>query len=123
MRLFIADDSKILRGCLVEILNEIEGVEIIGQEGDPARILEAIDILKPDLVILDIQMPGGSGILVLEAIKKKEKPPAVIMFTNYPYLQYRKRCMDAGADYFFFKTTELEKLIEVVKNSVQVFVG
>lgn len=119
MRLFIADDSKILRERLVEILSEIEDVEIIGQEGDTAKVIEAIQELKPDLVILDIRMPGGNGIMVLEKLKKMENPPIVVMFTNYPYLQYRKRCFDSGADYFFYKATEFEKLVEVIKESAK----
>lgn len=119
MRLFIADDSKILRERLVEILSEIEDVEIIGQEGNTAKVIEAVERLKPDLVILDIRMPGGNGIMVLEKLKKLENPPIVIMFTNYPYLQYRKRCFDSGADYFFYKATEFEKLVEVIKESAK----
>lgn len=119
MRLFIADDSTILRERLVEILSEIEDVEIIGQEGDTAKVIETIQELKPDLVILDIRMPGGNGIMVLEKLKKMENPPIVVMFTNYPYLQYRKRCFDSGADYFFYKATEFEKLVEVIKKSAK----
>ena len=121
MRLFIADDSEILRERLVDILSEIEGIEIVGQEGDAIRVIAAIERLNPDLVILDIQMPGGNGILVLETLKKKEKPPLVIMFTNYPYLQYRKRCLDAGADFFFYKATEFEKLVNVIRKSAKAY--
>ena len=121
MRLFIADDSEILRERLVDILSEIEGIEIVGQEGDAIRVIAAIERLDPDLVILDIQMPGGNGILVLETLKKKEKPPLVIMFTNYPYLQYRKRCLDAGADFFFYKATEFEKLVNVIRKSAKAY--
>ena len=98
MRLFIADDSEILRERLVESISEIENVVIVGQEGDKIRAIEAVEKLRPDLVIMDIKMPGGNGITALETLKKKENPPIVIMFTNYPYLQYRKKCMDAGAD-------------------------
>ncbi len=119
MRLFIADDSEILRERLVEILSEIESVEIVGQEGDTVRAIEAIERLKPDLVILDIRMPGGNGIGVLEKLKKMEDPPIVIMFTNFPYLQYRKRCFDSGADYFFYKSTEFEKLVDVIRESAE----
>lgn len=121
MRLFIADDSEILRERLVETLSEIEGVEIVGQEGNPVKVIEAVERFKPDLVILDIQMPGGNGILALEKIKKMEDPPIVIMFTNYPYLQYRKRCFDSGADYFFYKSTEFEKLIDVIRESTKAY--
>ena len=119
MRLFIADDSEILMERLVETLAEIDGVEIVGQERAAFAAIEAVERLKPDLVILDIQMPGGNGIMVLEKLKKTENPPIVVMFTNYPYLQYRKRCFDSGADYFFYKSTEFEKLVEVIRKSAK----
>jgi DNA-binding NarL/FixJ family response regulator len=115
MRIFIADDSEILRERLVEALSEIEGVHIVGEAGETVEIIQAVEKLEPDLIILDIRMPGGNGIMVLEALKKMQRPPIIIMFTNYPYLQYRKRCLDAGADFFFYKVTEFEKLIDKVR--------
>ena len=118
MRLFIADDSEILRERLVESISEIERVEIVGEEEGSTKAIEAVERLNPDLVIMDIKMPGGNGISALEALKKKKTPPIIIMFTNYPYLQYRKKCMDMGADYFFYKVTEFEKLISVIKKIV-----
>jgi DNA-binding NarL/FixJ family response regulator len=121
MRLFIADDSELLRERLVDVLSEIEGVEIIGQGEDTIEVVKAVERLHPDLVILDIRMPGGNGILVLEILKKMENPPLVIMFTNYPNLQYRMRCLGAGADFFFYKATELEKLIDAVKRSEKAY--
>jgi len=122
MRLFIADDSEVLRERLVDILSEIEGVKIVGQEGDATKVIAAIERLNPDLVILDIQMPGGNGISILETLKKMENPPLVIMFTNYPYLQYRRRCLEAGADFFFYKGTEFEKLIDVIRESAKTYI-
>jgi DNA-binding NarL/FixJ family response regulator len=115
MRIFIADDSEILRERLVEILSGIEGVLIVGQGGDTLEVIEAVGELKPDIVILDIRMPNGNGIVVLETLKKMQSPPLIIMFTNFPYLQYRKRCLDAGADFFFYKATEFEKLVDTVR--------
>jgi len=115
MRLFIADDSEILRGRLIDMLSEIEGIEIVGQAHESLDAIESIQELNPHVVILDIQMPQVNGIKVLEAIKKDDGSPTVIIFTNYPYPQYRKRCMDLGADFFFDKSTEFEKLIDTVK--------
>jgi DNA-binding NarL/FixJ family response regulator len=115
MRLFIADDSEILRVRLVDMLSEIEGIEIIGQAQESLDAIESIQKLNPHVVILDIRMPRINGIKVLEAIKKDDESPTVIIFTNYPYPQYRKRCMDLGADFFFDKSTEFEKLIDTVK--------
>ena len=115
MRIFIADDSEILRVRLVDMLSEIEGIEIIGQAQESLDAIESIQKLNPQVVILDIRMPRINSIKVLEAIKKDDESPTVIIFTNYPYPQYRKRCMDLGADFFFDKSTEFEKLIDTVK--------
>jgi DNA-binding NarL/FixJ family response regulator len=121
MRLFIADDSEILRSRLVDMLSEIEGINIVGEAKDAKEAVAGVKSLNPDVIILDIRMPGGDGIFALEAIKKSPKnQPKVIVFTNYPYLQYRKRCMDAGADFFFYKALEFERLIDLMRNLVQV---
>ena len=52
---------------------------------------------------------------VLASLKKGKNPPLVIIFTNYPYLQYRKKCLDVGADFFFYKATEFERLADLLK--------
>ena len=115
MRLLIVDDSDVLRGRLVDILSEIEGIEIVGEEKSSKNVVQAIKNLKPDVVILDILMPGENGMSALEAIKRGKESPIAIMFTNYPYLQYRKRSMDLGADYFFYKAIEFENLVKLIK--------
>jgi len=116
MRVIIADDSEILRSRLVEMLNEIKGIEIVAEAKDTREAVEAIRAHHPDVVIIDIRMPGNDGIVAIETIKKgKRNKPKIIVFTNYPYLQYRKRCMDAGADFFFYKALEFEKLVALIK--------
>jgi two-component system response regulator DevR len=71
IKVFIADDSLIVREHLVTMLDELAGIEIVGQAGTVTEAISAIRILQPDVVILDIRMPGGSGIDVLENIKQK----------------------------------------------------
>jgi len=114
MRLFIADDSEILRSRLVEMLSEFEEIEIVGETGYAQEAVESIMELIPDVVILDLKLPDGNGINVLKKIKKANSSVRVIIFTNYPYYQYRKRCLEAGAEFFFYKATEFEKLVEVL---------
>ena len=115
MKVFIADDSKVLRERLTEMLSDVPGLEIVGCAQDVSEALSHIKKLNPDVVILDIRMPGGSGMDVLQDIKREHHAPTVIMLTNYPYPQYRKKCLGLGADYFFDKSTEFEKMTELVK--------
>ncbi len=110
MKVFIADDSAVVLERLVEMLSELSGIEIVGQARGGLEAINAITKLKPDAVILDIRMPDGSGIYVLRCIKKGHTAPVVIMLTSYPYPQYRKICLDEGADFFFYKSNEFDYL-------------
>ncbi|MCB0171262.1 MAG: response regulator transcription factor [Anaerolineae bacterium] len=110
MKVFIADDSLIVREHLVTMLDELAGIEIVGQAENVAKAISAIRDLQPDVVILDIRMPGGSGIDVLRNIKQDEVTPMVIILTNYPYPGYRRKCLEAGADYFLDKSTEFDQI-------------
>ena len=119
MRVFVVDDSPLVRERLVALLSEVEGVEVVGTADNAGEGIDSIRKLKPDVAVLDIRMPSGSGIVILEAVKREEGCPCIIMLTNYPYPQYRKKCMDAGADYFFDKSSEFHKVTEVLAGMVQ----
>ena len=119
MKVFIADDSKIFRDRLKEMLAELTEIEIIGEAENILETKKRIRKLNPDIVILDIRMPDGSGIDILKHIKKNNQVPAVIILTNYPYPQYRKKCMELGADYFFKKSDEIEEVLEALKQLIQ----
>jgi DNA-binding NarL/FixJ family response regulator len=121
MMIFIADDSKALRERLTAMLSEIEGAEVIGQAGNVAEAIEGINNLKPDVVILDIQMPGGNGIDVLKTIKQESEPPLVLMLTNNASPQYRKKCMELGSDFFLDKSREFESLLTIFKRLIEQF--
>ena len=64
-------------------------------------------------------MPGASGINRLHEMKKDKPAPIIMILTNYPYPQYRKKCADAGADYFFDKSTEFDKVPEVLQKLIE----
>jgi len=115
MRVFIVDDSKIVCEGLQQMLIGIADVEIAGQAHNAKDAIKSISELKPDVVILDIRLPGLSGIDVLKDIRAKKLPIRVIMMTNYPYPQYRKKCEELGADYFFDKVTEIEEIPKVIE--------
>lgn len=121
MQVLVVDDSKLVCDRLVVMISDIPGLEIVGQSTNATDAINSIKKLNPDVVVLDIRMPGGNGFYVLEKINKYKLNPLVIMLTNYPFPQYRKKCLDAGADFFFDKSTEFYAVIEVLKKLAQEF--
>jgi DNA-binding NarL/FixJ family response regulator len=118
MNVFISDDSPVVRVRLANIIDDIKGLKLIGEAQNVQDSIAKIEELKPDAVILDIRMPGGSGIDVLKKIKHLQNPPIVIVLTNYPYPQYRNICLESGADFFFDKSNEFHKVVDVFKNLI-----
>ena len=115
-KVFVVDDSTIVRERLITLLAEVPNVTIAG-EADMARdAISGIQSKRPDIVVLDISMPGGSGMKVLEAVKKDCPAPMVIMLTNFDHPQYRNRCMQLGADHFLDKSSNFERVIEIVRD-------
>lgn len=114
MNVLIVDDSDVLRGRLASML-EVDRVHVVGQAEDGLQAILAIQLLAPDAVILDLRLPGVSGFVVLRAIKRLQPAPLVVVLTSYPTQQYRTRCLEAGADWFFDKATEFAKVLEVLQ--------
>ena len=115
LTVYIVDDSDVMRERLRELISDIGGIEVTGQSGNPFDALDRIKADHPDIVILDIRLPGKNGIEVLKDIKRESPTPIVIMITNYPYRQYRQGCMTAGADYFFSKIDEFELIAQALR--------
>ncbi len=115
MKVLIADDNMEFRKRLAEMLREIQGVDVIGGSGDVPGTISAIRKLKPETVILDLQMPGGSGLDVLTAVKRARSSPTFIVLTVGTRSEYGSICTAAGADYFFEKSSELRKMAYVLK--------
>ncbi|MCK4943980.1 MAG: response regulator transcription factor [Candidatus Aminicenantes bacterium] len=115
MKVFIVDDSSVVRDRLRLMLSEIKKVDIVGEADNVVVALRMIREIPSELIILDIRLKGGNGFDLLKLIKKSFSHMKVIMLTNYPYAQYRRRALEMGADYFFDKSTEFERVVEVAK--------
>lgn len=109
IKVFVGDDSLLVREHLVTMLDELNEVEIVGQAETVAEAIRAIEKLQPDAVILDIRIPDGGEIDVLQTIKQDEQAPVVIVLTNYPYPAYQQKCLQAGADFFWISQPSLTK--------------
>ena len=118
IRIVIVDDSNLVRERLVKMLNAISGIEIAGEAANPQDALRIIQDRKPHIVIIDIKIPGENGIEVLKKIKKANKAVIAIIITNYPFTQYRAKCFENGADYFYDKSYEYGKIVETIEGLV-----
>jgi DNA-binding NarL/FixJ family response regulator len=114
-RLFIVDDSQVVRERIASLLSEVDHLEIVG-EWDGADAVSSIRRLKPDVVILDLRLQLGNGFDILRDLKRESDHPIVIVLTNYPYPQYKRACLEAGADYFFDKTGEFGSILDVLQD-------
>jgi Response regulator containing a CheY-like receiver domain and an HTH DNA-binding domain len=119
MNIFLVDDSLVIRQRLKRLLADVEEVQVVGESSEVQEAMDAILKQKPDVVLLDIHLLNGNGIDVLQRLKKEKPAPAVIILTNYPYPQYRQKCLAAGADFFFVKSTEFDQVVPALRKLIQ----
>lgn len=119
MRIFIAEDSALIVERLGALLSDIRGIELVGQAANVLSAALAIQQLDPDVVILDLNMPDGSGLDLLVRLKKHRPAIIVIVFTALASPQIRRRCTESGANFFLDKSTEFEELPAILKALVE----
>jgi two-component system response regulator DevR len=111
MNILLVEDSPLVREQLLLLVQGINGITHISQAESPGQALAVLKKLPIHIMILDIVLQGGTGIEVLEKMKKKgNKPPLVIVLTNYPNDQLRDKCLATGADYFLDKSVDFNKI-------------
>ncbi len=112
MRVLVVDDETPARERLKRLLDGIEGVEIIGEAEDGLQAVELIEREQPDLVLLDIQMPGLNGFGVLDAL---EKLPQVVFVTAYD--EYAIRAFEVNALDYLLKPFSRERLEQAIRRA------
>lgn len=110
LRTFVIDDERLARQELMELLEPYDEIEIIGEFGDPAEAIEAIEKEKPDLLFLDIQMPGMDG---FELLQELSAVPDVIFVTAYD--DYAIQAFEVSALDYLLKPVQQDRLEEAIK--------
>lgn len=114
MNVFIVENSLAIRASLQAVLSDMSEIKVVGQAANEKSAVERIAALLPDVVILDLGLQSGSGIGVLQHVKKMHLAIKVIVFTHYTDDSCIESCKGAGADYFFDKTFQLMQLREIL---------
>ena len=115
MRVLVIDDSPAVRARLVPLVRDAaSGVEV-DQARDAVEALARADSATPDLVILDLHLPGLGGVELLSRFKRSHPEAVVAVLTNHANDQYRRECLNRGAAYFFDKSLQFDCIAEVVR--------
>jgi DNA-binding NarL/FixJ family response regulator len=118
IKVFIADDSRLIRDRVSGML-QASAMTVIGEAATPQACIDAILALRPDVVVLDIQLQGGSGLQVLRAIRQTAPDTGVVVFSHNASAAYRQRYLREGASYFLDKNSEFEQLVQAVEGAAQ----
>ena len=112
LRVFIADDSPPVAYMLKELLTDPGRVEVIGVGESEATAIESIERMRPDVVVLDLQLKTGSGTNVIRAVRANAllAQTQLIVTTNHNSPELKAGCLELGADCYFDKLKELAAL-------------
>ena len=114
----IVDDEKPARDDIARMLEKLKGVEIVGEAGDGVKAVQEIGRLAPDILLLDIRMPGLDGFQVIEKLADLEEPPAVIFVTAYD--TYAVKAFEVHAADYILKPVDEKRLAEAIERAARI---
>jgi DNA-binding NarL/FixJ family response regulator len=114
VRLVLADDEPLLRRGLRVLLESDRRVEVVAEASDGAELVEIVRLHRPDVVLVDVQMPGVDGLEALRRLRQWPDPPAIAMLTTFDLDDYVATALDLGAQGFLLKDAEPETLVRAV---------
>ena len=119
MQLLLVDDHEVVRSGLRMLLDSQEDIQIVGEAGTAAEALEAVELLEPEVILLDIGLPDMSGIQVMERIREIAPDIAVVALTIHEDKEYFFKMLDAGAIGYVPKRAAPEELLTAIRAAAQ----
>ncbi len=116
-RVFLADDSGAIRARVAALL-DAHALPVIGQAATPQGCIDGILSSRPEVVVLDVQLEGGSGLQVLQAVRAADPAIAFVVFSHNATPAYRRRYLGEGATEFLDKSSDFEQLPAAIQAAV-----
>jgi DNA-binding NarL/FixJ family response regulator len=113
-RVYIVEDSAPIRARLAEMLSLMERVSVVGESANAREAVAGILRVRPDSVLLDLNLMGCTGIDVMRSVRPKAPEIVFVVLTNHAEAQYRRAATEAGAAYFLDKSNEFDRVREVI---------
>lgn len=123
LALLLVDDSELIRSRLLGLLEGIPGLGPVHTAATLAQTLECVSRVQPHLVLLDLQLPDGNALHILPALRALAPAMQIAVLTNYASAFSRSQCLQAGAHWFFDKSTEFPQALELVRQQAARYAG
>jgi len=115
IRVLIADDQELVRTGFRVILNAAADLDVVGEAGDGRAAIEAVDAVRPDVVLMDIRMPNLDGIEATRRLTQRAPAPRVLILTTFDLDEYVYEALRAGASGFLLKDAGADELLHAVR--------
>jgi DNA-binding NarL/FixJ family response regulator len=115
IRVLVVDDDALVRAGLAMLLAGAGDIEIVGEAADGSEVAQAVADHQPDVVLMDIRMPGMDGLAATELVRAQENAPEVIVLTTFEADDYVVRALRAGAGGFLLKDTPPAEIVRAVR--------
>jgi DNA-binding NarL/FixJ family response regulator len=116
IRVLVVDDHPMLRDGIVGLVDRQSDMRVVGEAIDGLQAVEAFAKLRPDLTLMDIQMPGLDGVSAIERIRRLDPRAAVIVLTTYPGDTLALRALQAGASGYLLKNCIRKDLLDTIRH-------
>jgi DNA-binding NarL/FixJ family response regulator len=117
IRVLIADDHPLMRKGLTDILKDVDGIEVVGAADDGAAAVALAYAVQPDIVLMDISMPGMDGIEATEKLVEMDSGVRVVMLTSYSEREKITQALAAGAVSYLTKDSPPDAVIRAIRSA------
>lgn len=115
IRILLVDDHPVVRAGLAAMLETQADFAVVGEAGDGAEAVRQVEALNPDVVLMDLEMPGTDGLAALEELARKKLPNKVIVFTIFATDERILRAVQAGAQGYLLKSAPREEVFQAIR--------
>lgn len=115
IRVLIVDDHPVVRAGLASMLGTRPGIEVLGSASSGGEALALLEKIAPDVILIDLRMPGMSGLETIRAIRRRKDPPKIIVLTNFETDEDIYQAVGAGAEGYLLKSTSQDGILDAIR--------